>query len=131
MHRAMILALSLVVAGAAQAAPSVESAYSATYNHCMETGNAARGVTPAMAACIHAEHGRHDVKLNAAYKRAMARLSPAGRIKLRNDERAWIKRRDAHCAEEASSGGTIDRINWPMCMLDETIVRTRQLDRLH
>ena len=100
----------------------LEAQYSPTFNRCVETGDAARGVTPAMAACVQAELKEQDDRLNAAYRSAMAKRGPAEQARLRVEERAWIKQRDAECDAQAT-GGTIDRVEIPMCLLNETIRR--------
>lgn len=123
----------LLAASAAHAAPAKaidpEREYSATYSRCLETGDAAKGVTPAMAACIHDELARQDARLNRAYKTAMARLSPQGKVSLRNTQRAWIRNRDTSCQENLT-GGTIDRLEVPGCHLSMTAVRAVELERM-
>jgi uncharacterized protein YecT (DUF1311 family) len=100
----------------------VEGQYAPGFNRCLQTGDAARGVTPAMAACVQAELKSQDDRLNAAYRAAMARRGPAEQARLRTEERAWIRQRDADCDAQAT-GGTIDRVEIPMCLLNETIRR--------
>ncbi|WP_208513155.1 lysozyme inhibitor LprI family protein [Variovorax paradoxus] len=51
-----------------------------------------------------------DKELNAAYATARARLDDAGKAALRDEQRAWIKTRDATCSEgkiSAESGGDV------------------------
>ncbi|MFV0625398.1 lysozyme inhibitor LprI family protein [Sphingomonas sp. ac-8] len=100
----------------------VEAQYSPAFDRCLNTGDAAKGVTPAMAACVQAELQVQDDRLNAAYKSAMDKRGPAEQARLRTEERAWIQRRDAECQKQAT-GGTLDRIEIPMCLLQETIRR--------
>jgi uncharacterized protein YecT (DUF1311 family) len=125
------LALALVVATAAHAGEAIdpEKTYSRTYRTCLATGDAARGVTPAMAGCVNAELQRQDGLLNAAYKKAMAVRSSARKQTLRAAQRDWIKRRDSECQENLT-GGTIDMIEVPSCQLDMTAVRTIELQRM-
>ena len=104
----------------------VEAQHSPAFDTCLETGDAAKGVTPAMGQCIAGEIKVQDEKLNAAYRSAMEKRDEAGKIALRDEERAWIKARDAKCAALAQ-GGTIDRIQIPSCVLDETIRRRVKL----
>jgi len=89
---------------------------------CLDSGDAAKGVSVAMGGCFNAELALQDERLNAAYKSAMAKRDADGQARLRADERAWIKRRDAQC-KEAATGGTIDMVEIPACLLDETIRR--------
>ncbi len=51
----LILALALTLAG------------SPDLDRCLNTGEAAQGITPAMAACFGADHKRADGRLNRTY----------------------------------------------------------------
>lgn len=129
---AIMVGLALTASGAQAATAKAidpEREYSATYRRCLETGDAARGVTPAMGACIHAELDRQDARLNGAYKAAMARLSPQGKVSLRNTQRAWIRNRDQSCRENLT-GGTIDMLEVPGCHLSMTAVRAVELEQM-
>ena len=103
--------------------------HSAAYETCMATGDAAKGVTAAMADCVIAELRIEDARLNAVYKTVIAGLDDAGQENLRQTQRAWITERDRRCKAQAA-GGTIDRINIPACVLDVTIERTKQLEAM-
>lgn len=116
--------------GAAADASSVEARYSPAYDACMSSGEAAQGVTVAMADCTSAEIEVQDAKLNAAYQQAMRGLEEAPRQKLREAQRAWIKFRDTKCASEANSGGTMDILNSGGCILDATVRRTIELEAM-
>lgn len=126
---AVFVALTLTSQGGAQARIDPEKEYSARYARCQSTGDAAKGVTPAMVGCINQEYGKQDTRLNAAYQAAMARLSPKSQEALRGEQRAWIKRRDGGC-EENLSGGTIDMIERAECHLSMTAVRAVELERM-
>ncbi|AHE56294.1 hypothetical protein NX02_23395 [Sphingomonas sanxanigenens DSM 19645 = NX02] len=104
----------------------IEEQYSPAYDTCLATGDAAKGVTPAMAQCIADEIKVQDERLNAAYRSAMDKRDEAGKIALRDEERAWIKARDAEC-QGLAQGGSIDRIQIPSCVLDKTIRRRVKL----
>jgi uncharacterized protein YecT (DUF1311 family) len=56
--------------GAAHAASKspVEQRYSATYNRCMASGDAAQGITSGMIDCTEVERNFQDGKLNQTYK---------------------------------------------------------------
>lgn len=112
-----------------QAAGTGQSGESATYQRCMDTGDAARGVTVAIMDCLGAEISRQDAALNQAYKSAMLKLPQASRARLRASERDWIKRRDARCrsAGDEVEGGSLSGILYNQCLLDETLARTRWL----
>lgn len=118
---------------AAPAAPgqtaSGETARSPAYETCMASGDAAKGVTSAMADCVLAELKIEDARLNAAYRKVIAGLGEEAEANLRQTQRAWIAERDRVCQEKAA-GGSIDRINIPACVLDVTIARTRQLEAM-
>lgn len=112
--------------GAGQVA-DVQKQYSPEYARCLRIGEAAKGVSVAMAACVNAEYAKQDQRLNAAYAAAMAKRSPRAREALRVEQRAWIKRRDASC-EEGLSGGTIDMVERPSCRMEMTVIRTLELE---
>lgn len=116
--------------GATADASSVEARYSPAYDACMSSGEAAQGVTVAMADCTSAEIDVQDAKLNAAYQQAMRGLEEGPRQKLREAQRAWIKFRDTKCASEANSGGTVDILNSGGCILDATVRRTIELEAM-
>ena len=126
---ALLAALTLASQGGAQARIDPEKEYSAQYARCLNTGDAAKGVTPAMVGCINQEYGRQDKRLNAAYRAAMTRLPAKSQEALRGEQRAWIKRRDSGC-EENLSGGTIDMIERAECHLSMTAVRAVELERM-
>jgi uncharacterized protein YecT (DUF1311 family) len=105
----------------------IDAEHSPEMDACLRSGDAARGVTPAMAACVNTELEAQDARLNTAYRAAMARLDGSGQARLRSEERAWIRQRDDGCRASAT-GGTIDRIQIPGCLLNETIRRRLALD---
>ncbi|MBB3911959.1 lysozyme inhibitor LprI family protein [Sphingomonas desiccabilis] len=100
----------------------VEAQLSPALEACLNSGDAAKGVSVAMGACVRDELAVQDARLNAAYKSAMDKRGPAEQAKLRIEERAWIKRRDAEC-EAQRTGGTIDMVEVPMCLVHETVRR--------
>lgn len=109
-------------AGANLSDAQIEAQYTPALDKCLNSGDAANGVSVAMGTCFRTELAVQDARLNAAYKSAMAKRDAAGQAALRNEERAWIKRRDADCEAERS-GGTIDMVQIPQCILNETIRR--------
>jgi uncharacterized protein YecT (DUF1311 family) len=121
------------LAGTAFAAPKIdmEKFYSPAYNYCINNGDAGAGVTPAMGACISAEHDVQDARLNQAYKMVMQRLGTSKKARLRNSEKLWIKQRDKNCMKERDSydGGTMASLVWGTCMIDATINRTMWLEK--
>ncbi|MBY8825110.1 lysozyme inhibitor LprI family protein [Sphingomonas colocasiae] len=100
----------------------VRAQHSPALDACLNSGDAARGVSVAMGGCFHAELKVQDDRLNAAYRSALAKRDAAGQARLRAEERAWIRRRDAECRAVAV-GGTIDMVEIPACLLEATIRR--------
>lgn len=131
LFRSFALAAALAASAvAAQAAPiDPEREYSPAYQQCLNSGDAAKGVTVAMATCINTELTRQDARLNAAYKAAMAPRSAKQKASLRNVQRAWIRNRDAECAKNLT-GGTIDMLERSSCHLSMTTVRAVELERM-
>ncbi len=124
--------LALAAATPALAQPSridPEKEYSPAYGRCLNSGDALKGVTVAMAGCTNAELQKQDARLNRAYKAAMAKRSKPQQASLRTAQRAWIKRRDAECQEDLT-GGTIDMLNIGGCHLSMTTVRAVELERM-
>lgn len=126
-----LMLLALAAAPAQAQAPKIdpEKEYTPAYDRCLNSGDAIKGVTVAMAGCTHEELAKQDARLNRAYKAAMAKRSKAEQAKLRTAQRAWIKRRDAECQEDLT-GGTIDMLNVSGCHLSMTTVRAVELERM-
>lgn len=131
--RTMIILSSLFASwtAVAETQPEVEARYSPAFNQCMQTGDAAQGVTLGMMNCLGTEIDVQDARLNQAYKMVMARQSAAGKSRLRSSERAWIKQRNMTCKTQSDrdGGGTLSAITYNSCILDETIKRTIWLER--
>ncbi|MDE1914904.1 MAG: DUF1311 domain-containing protein [Sphingomonadales bacterium] len=130
----LLPAVIFLGAGGAHAAGKspIEQRYTATYNRCMNTGDAGQGVTSAMMACTEAERNFQDGKLNQVYKMVISRLPATRQDDLRRSERNWIKVRDAVCAKELTgefAGGSMSRVTWLGCLVDETIKRTMALEQ--
>ncbi len=128
---ALLPAIVLATPAAAQWKPAVEARITPAYKDCMAGDDAARGVTPAMTACTHAEVERQDARLNQAYVMVMKRLPATRRPALRTSQRQWIKRRDANCQKAAAAmeGGTGASLEFLGCMMRETIERTLWLEK--
>lgn len=123
--RALLLA-TLALPALLNTAQAKEPQYSVTYERCMDTSG---GVTAEMVSCIGAELKRHDARLNAQYKAALASLEENQQALLREAQRQWIKYRDANCGLYAQlTGGTIDRLNSATCVLDTTARRADELE---
>jgi uncharacterized protein YecT (DUF1311 family) len=95
-----------------------------TYYTCVK---ASRGVTLALNNCIGNEYDFQDKRLNTVYQRLRASLPPEQRTTLRDDERAWITKRDTTCAPDGS-GGTASMLDSNQCHLDQTAARAAVLE---
>jgi uncharacterized protein YecT (DUF1311 family) len=96
----------------------------------MDTGDAADGITSGMIECTQAELTFQDGKLNQAYRMVMTRLPAARQAELRQEQRAWIRSRDAICERERrqAGDGTLSHVAWLDCLVSETIKRTKTLE---
>jgi uncharacterized protein YecT (DUF1311 family) len=138
---AAVLAALLLAAAPAQAAnPPVpyerfelsDAAYEAmTSTQYMDCLDASGGVTISMRDCAGDEHERLDVRLNAAYRAAMARLAgSADRNRLQRLERRWLATRWDSCRREnAEETGTLGLILLDGCNLGEMQRRIAWLER--
>lgn len=115
----------------AQWPKAVDARLTREYNRCQNSGDAARGVTPAMNACYTQEIDRQDARLNQAYVMVMKRLPARRKAALRASERAWIGKRNAECKAAADSydGGTGASLEYNGCYLRHTIERTLWLEK--
>jgi uncharacterized protein YecT (DUF1311 family) len=134
MKPAVLVLLSvLMLPHPANAAPRspIEQRYTPDYQRCLNTGDAAKGVTLAMLDCMTSEHHRQDARLNQTYAAVMTRLSSARKMVLRVSERRWLVDRDAECRRQAKpdEGGTIWSLTMSGCLIDATIQRTIWLER--
>ena len=120
----------LASAPVASAEPKAEHFYSKAYNACMDV---AGGSTLPMKECIGAEYETWDKQLNQTYQVLMARRPAADQARLRDDERAWLKRTKHKCdhAGDDEEGGSLQGVEIDQCNLDETILRTVYLRGLH
>lgn len=132
---AMVLLASASVASASQpyerfrlSNAESEQLLSSGFDRCMDSSE---GVTVTMRECFGAEQDRQDVRLNAAYRSALARLpNQAARNGLRASERHWLRTRWSGCNRElANSGGTLALLQYDACTLDEVQRRTAWLER--
>lgn len=86
--------------------------------------------TLGMAACVKRERTVWEERLNASYRKLMAKASPPARDAYRTSERAWVAYRDAACAIPTARLGTHDRVV-PLttgCLLDLTARQALWLD---
>ena len=95
-----------------------------TYYTCVK---ASGGVTLALNNCIGTEYDFQDKRLNIVYQRLRSSLSAEQRTTLRDDERAWMAKRDTTCKPD-SNGGTASMLDSNQCRLDQTAARAAALE---
>lgn len=117
-------ALAIVNAAHSQDAAANAPTLRPSFHICVE---ASQGVTLAVNNCIGVEHAFQDKRLNAAYQQLRKSLPKAERVRLRDEERAWIAHRDKACAPQPDSG-TASLVDANQCQLDETAARAAALE---
>lgn len=134
------LCFALLLAGPAAAGTQVSYAgfrlpdhaldrmLSPEYSRCMDGSGA---VTAGMRGCAASEMARFDLRLNAAYRAAMARLpSAAARLRLRDAGRAWLRTRWNECRRVAGQeDGEMALLVLDSCQLEEMARRIAWLER--
>jgi uncharacterized protein YecT (DUF1311 family) len=127
---AIFMVAAVLAPALAAAQPKPDHFYSKAYNACMDV---AGGSTMPMKECMGAEYETWDKQLNQTYQALMARRTAADQARLRDDERAWLKRTKHKCdhAGDDEEGGTLQGVEIDQCNLDETIARTVYLRGLH
>jgi uncharacterized protein YecT (DUF1311 family) len=91
----------------------------------------AAGVTTEMVNCIGAETEIQDKRLNAAYKKALATLTPARQKELQALQRLWLQYRDAASKFAFDpDGGTMAHIESTNWFLTMTAQRAQELEAL-
>ena len=123
---AAALSLSPLLVAAADEPPNVDRYYSKTYNDCMA---AAGGSTYPTIDCIASEHDIWDKEMNRLYLALISARSSPERTRLRDEQRAWLRRETARCdhAGDDEAGGSLQRVEINQCYLDETVRRTLYL----
>jgi uncharacterized protein YecT (DUF1311 family) len=78
----------------------------------------------------YAEYQKADAQLNAVYKGLMAKISDAGKARLREAQISWLRFRDQECAFEAmgTEGGSIHPLIVNSCLGRLTLARIKDLD---
>ena len=81
--------------------------------------------------CYRTETERQDARLNKAYTKLMAQLSPSRKKLLREAQRLWMQYRDANCNFRADpEGGTMTYDFAAYCFMKETTLRANELEHL-
>ena len=100
--------------------------YSPIYDLCIKYADV---YTSRVLMCNEAESEYQDWRLNTAYRSLIEILSPVSLNKLRQEERAWIKKRKFTCALPKDAG-SIAVIDSSSCFLDETAKQAEKLENL-
>jgi len=81
--------------------------------------------------CVADEIGRQELRLNRAYQKLTAKLTPARKKELLTAQRFWRQYRDMNCGfYRDPDGGTLASGNARDCTLNETASRARELELL-
>lgn len=121
---AVVLAAAASPALAADQA-QVEARYSGAFKACLDRASS----TFDQIECAGAEYALQDRALNAAYQRALGKLTPGQQTKLKAAQRTWISWRDANCRSmEDIAWGSLSRVSANLCMVNMTIERTIELE---
>lgn len=131
--RAATMAALVIAFGSAFVAPAHADDTSASsadkhlrpgFDICMDASD---GVTVKMNSCLAKEFDYQDKRLNTAYQALRKSLSDKDRLALRDEERTWIKTRDAKCAPD-KDGGTAALLVSGDCALTQTAERATELE---
>lgn len=116
------------LAAAAEAAPrNAESCIGVVANACQQKGDTS---TAGMIECQAREAAVWDVRLNAAYKKALAGAEPDVAEGYRKVQRAWIAYRDASCAQpRVVYKGTMAGPMSAYCVMEMTARQSLWLER--
>lgn len=83
-------------------------------------------------ACIYAQYKEADIALNKAYNTLRNFFNPENKALLKEAQLAWLSFRDLDCQLESApfSGGTLFDEITDKCLIEKTILRTKELIRL-
>lgn len=104
--------------------------YSATYTACMNSGDAAQGITSALVDCLDAERRLQFEQLDMVYSNLLNEKEPEERPAIVEAQRLWAAFRDSKCASENQTGGTQDAIGRASCLLEAARIRIGDLQRM-
>ena len=84
-----------------------------------------------MNACAVRDFQAADIQLNIRYGEVMNGLAPGQRTALRQQQRGWLKSRDARCktAVRDSEGGSVLPLVFNACLEKATRARTAEIER--
>ncbi|MEA9482700.1 lysozyme inhibitor LprI family protein [Xanthomonas campestris] len=99
----------------------------ASYVQCVNNSDA---VHPALMECNGKEYEYQDARLNKVYRRLLDKLPADEKLALKQEERDWIKRRDALCQSNgALGGGQAEELEDSSCELNATAKRAEELEK--
>jgi uncharacterized protein YecT (DUF1311 family) len=110
------------------AAPAALAHAETTRERCDRQG----GSNMELMQCFSGPRAAEDARLNRVYQALMARLKPAQRLALRNEQRAWIKDRDAECMPfyDETQYGQLGKLDGEECITARTRFRADELARI-
>jgi uncharacterized protein YecT (DUF1311 family) len=120
------------LAAAGQSSPGTVTTkdQSTAFDDCMEKAK----TNPDWDQCTSAEVERQEVRLAEAWKRAygsMKKISPRGQKLLLDEQRAWIRYKDATCLYYGSDFGRDGQVlHLGICKADAIATRVDELNRL-
>jgi uncharacterized protein YecT (DUF1311 family) len=76
------------------------------------------------------DYQKADKRLNATYTALMAKISAAGKARLRDAQVSWLRFRDQECAFEAmgTEGGSVHSLIVNECLTGLTLARVKDLE---
>ncbi|SMQ94993.1 lysozyme inhibitor LprI family protein [Xanthomonas fragariae] len=105
-------------------AKSVQLRFS--YRQCVKNSDA---VMPVLMNCNNEEYEYQDARLNKVYHRLLSKLPADEKVALKQEERDWIKQRDALCQSNGSlGGGQAEELEDRSCELNATAKRADELE---
>lgn len=98
----------------------------AEYGKCIDQAGA---VDPKILDCMSDEYSRQDKRLNQAYKKLLAQLTPERKKELQEVQRLWVKYTEANCGFYYDpNGGTSARQFANQCSIDARASRAAELE---
>ncbi len=123
-----IAAAAAVLAIAAPCAFAADGVkLSPKFDQCIARAN---GETPATMDCQSAEFDVQDKRLNAAYRKLLAKLTPSRAEQLKKVQRSWLAYVDGKCAFywDADNDGQLERVQAQYCSVVERARRAEELE---
>lgn len=110
--------------GSVAHAQTTPSLYSKQFQSCLDKSGGGSGSYD----CMSKEMAIQDKKLNDAYKKLTASITPERKKLLLTAQRTWINFRDSNCAFHVDpDGGQIGQQAGPVCELEYTALRAKEL----